>query len=277
MEPLSYFLAYGRLAPVQCVMAGHPVTTGIGNVDYFLSSEQWESAEADAHYSEKLIRLPSPPIYFARPALPPVLKTRSELGLPETQHIYMCPMRLQKLHPDFDEAIARILQLDSNSVVVLFEDDTWPYWKEMLLKRFEQTVPAGLRERIMFLPWLKNQADFLSAIAAADVLLDPFHFGIGSTAVTSCVTGTPLVTKTGEFMRGRVGTGYCRMLGVPECITEDMESYARLAVEIANDHALRESIKARILKNNSVLYENPQPVEDFVECILRLANGGAVD
>ncbi len=29
MTPLTYFLAFARLAPVQCVSWGHPVTTGI--------------------------------------------------------------------------------------------------------------------------------------------------------------------------------------------------------------------------------------------------------
>src|SRR5262249_40186223 len=34
MEPFSYFLAFARLAPVQCVSYGHPDTTGIPNMDY---------------------------------------------------------------------------------------------------------------------------------------------------------------------------------------------------------------------------------------------------
>ena len=37
MEPVSYFLAFARLAPVQCACWGHPVTSGIPNIDYFLS------------------------------------------------------------------------------------------------------------------------------------------------------------------------------------------------------------------------------------------------
>ena len=40
MDPLTYFLAFSRLAPVQCVTWGHPVTTGIPNMDYFISSDK---------------------------------------------------------------------------------------------------------------------------------------------------------------------------------------------------------------------------------------------
>ena len=263
MEPLSYFLAFARLARAQCVLGGHPVTTGISNMDYFLSVDRTEPLDADAHYSEKLIRLPRPLVHFERPELPARLKTREELNLPTGRHIYMCPMKLQKLHPDFDEAIARILQLDDNGVVVLFEDDLRSWWKPALVRRFESTISAEHRKRILFLPWIMDPADFISAIAAADVLLDPFHFGIGSTVAMTSITGTPVVTRIGEFRRGRVGAYYCEMFDLAECIAEDTEGYARKAVEIASNQLLREKIRAKIFENSSALYEDLSPVEDL--------------
>ncbi|MEM9684834.1 MAG: hypothetical protein AAF942_16300, partial [Pseudomonadota bacterium] len=42
MDCVSYFLAFARLAPVQCVTWGHPVTTGIPTIDYFLSCDMAE-------------------------------------------------------------------------------------------------------------------------------------------------------------------------------------------------------------------------------------------
>ena len=278
MEPFSYFLAFSRLAHVQCVLGGHPVTTGIGNIDYFLSADLSEPPDADAHYSEKLVRLPLGVFYFKRPALPVTFKTRSELGLPEGPRLYLCPMKLQKLHPDFDEAISRILQIDTNGVVVLFEDGQFPTWKDLLMARFEKTIQADIRQRILFLPWIKSYADFISMNAAADVVLDPFHFGIGSTAIATFAVGTPIVTRPGEFLRGRVGMGYCKMLDILVCIATDTESYAQTAVHIANNRPLRDSISAKILKNNHVLYENMQPVNhlaDFFCSLTGLTSGTA--
>ena len=269
MEPLSYFLAFARLARVQCVLSGHPVTTGITNMDYFLSNDLMEPPGAEAHYSEKLGKLPKPLFYFARPVVPAKLKTRTELGLPEGRHLYMCPMRLPKMHPDFDEAIARILQLDANGVVVLFEDFELTFGKQLLLERFEKTIPADIRARVVFLPWLKNSTDFMSAVAAADVILDPFHFGIGSTAMTTIAMGTPMVTKAGEFMRGRVGMWLCNLMELPECITHDTESYAQTAVQLAGNQALRDSVIAKIRKNSHLLYENLQPADDFANFLRR--------
>ena len=265
MEPQSYFMAFARLAPVQCVLGGHPVTTGIANMDYYLSSELMESDNAQEHYSEKLIRFPSPVYYFARPNLPERLKTREELGLPNAGHIYMCPMRLQKMHPDFDVAMAELLQLDPAGTIVLFDDMYLPLGKQFLLERFEKTIPQALRERIIFLPWVKDPADFISTIAAADVVLDPYHFGIGTTAIMTFVTGTPLVTKPAEFMRGRVGAAMCKMLDMEECIAADTQEYVRKAYEIASNRQVRERVSAKIMQNSSIFFDNLQPIEHLVD------------
>jgi predicted O-linked N-acetylglucosamine transferase (SPINDLY family) len=42
LDPVTYFLAFGRLAPVQAVWWVHPDTTGIPNIDYFLSTHHEE-------------------------------------------------------------------------------------------------------------------------------------------------------------------------------------------------------------------------------------------
>jgi predicted O-linked N-acetylglucosamine transferase (SPINDLY family) len=61
MDPVTYFLAFARLAPVQCTTLGHPVTTGIPTLDYFISGADLEPTDVDGHYTEKLVRLGSFP------------------------------------------------------------------------------------------------------------------------------------------------------------------------------------------------------------------------
>jgi predicted O-linked N-acetylglucosamine transferase (SPINDLY family) len=265
MGPFSYFLAYSRLARTQCVTGGHPVTTGIGAVDYFLSSDLAETTNADSHYSEKLVRLPFGMFYFARPTLPEVFKTRNELGLPPDGTVYLCPLMLHKLHPDFDEAMARILQLDPRGHVVLIADQIYSKWQELLEDRLKETVPQSVRSRIVFLPWVTDPMDFISLTKAADVVLDSFHFGLGTTAIASCSVGTPFVTKPSEFMRGRVGLFYAKILDVMEhCVAQSCEDYAQKAVAIANNIELRSRLQSKILTDNHILFENEQGVIDTV-------------
>ena len=54
MSQTIYFLAFARLAPVQIVSFGHPETTGINTIDYFLSSTLLEP-DNKKKYSERLI------------------------------------------------------------------------------------------------------------------------------------------------------------------------------------------------------------------------------
>jgi predicted O-linked N-acetylglucosamine transferase (SPINDLY family) len=109
MDSYSYSLAFHRLAPVQCVTWGHPVTTGIPNIDYFLSSVLLEPDDADGHYTEHLVRLRGLPSYYYRPALPLQTRDRAYFALPADGHLYLCPQSLFKFHPDFDVLLGAIL------------------------------------------------------------------------------------------------------------------------------------------------------------------------
>ncbi|CAM9775636.1 unnamed protein product, partial [Laminaria digitata] len=56
MEPLTYLMAFARLAPVQCVWWGHPVTPSTGAIDYFLSLDA-EAEEGQLDYLEQMVRM----------------------------------------------------------------------------------------------------------------------------------------------------------------------------------------------------------------------------
>ena len=134
MDALTSTLAFSRMAPVQCVTWGHPETTGSPHMDYFLSSELLEVPEADAHYTEQLVRLPVLGTYYERPAKPKQ-QARADFHLTEEQHVYLCPQTLFKFHPDFDEVLAAILKADPDAVVVLIAGRV-AEWTQRLQRRF---------------------------------------------------------------------------------------------------------------------------------------------
>jgi predicted O-linked N-acetylglucosamine transferase (SPINDLY family) len=271
MDPLTFLLAFARLAPVQCVMTGHPVTTGIPTIDFFLSGELTETSVAQDHYSENLIRLRHVGFAFRRVEMPTLLKTRAALGMPDSKRVYLCPVMLQKIHPDFDEAVEKILRQDNNGVVLFVESAQTPEWGLQLRRRFERTIDASIRDRVVFMPWIADQKDFLCVIAQSDVVLDPFHFGIGTTAIFLCVAGTPFVTKPSNYMRGRAGYAYAKLMNIPECISSDVDSYASTALRIASDSDLRSRLKKKILENNYRIFENTEAAAEFASIFRQLA------
>jgi hypothetical protein len=58
-DAFNYFLPFLRLAPVQCVGMGTAHTTGIPEMDYYVSSDLIESPGAESHYTERLVRRPT--------------------------------------------------------------------------------------------------------------------------------------------------------------------------------------------------------------------------
>ena len=259
MDSFTYFLAFARLAPVQCTTWGHPVTSGIRNLDYFISSRDMESNGAEEHYSEKLIRLNSQLTFYYKPILPPLTKVRSHFGL-EQQHIYLCPQALFKFHPDFDVVMADILKRDPQGEVVLVEA-THEHWTELLKKRLWQTLPEVM-ERVRFVPRM-NLGDYFNLIAVSDVLLDPFPFGGGNTSYEALAIGTPIVTLPSKFMRGRFAYACYRQMGVMDCVASSPANYVEIAVQLGTDSWYREQIKAKILAANNLLYEDVKVVREW--------------
>ena len=262
IDPVTYSLAFSRLAPVQCVTWGHPVTTGIPAIDYFISSEQLETAQADQHYTEKLVRLKNLAAYYHRPELPGKLKTRGELGLPEAGTIYACPHMLFKLHPDFDALLAEVLRRDPQGTLVLIEA-THPNWTKRLRQRLERTM-ADVAERIRFLP-LMDQDGSMSLYAATDVLLDPIHFGDLKTSFEGLSVGTPIVTLPSEFLRSRMTYALYQQMAVLDCVVGSAEEYVDLAVRLGTDADFRAGVRGRIAGASDVLFENSLGVRDLEE------------
>jgi predicted O-linked N-acetylglucosamine transferase (SPINDLY family) len=228
MDLATYGLAFARLAPVQCVSWGHPLTTGIPTIDYFLSWDLAEPAGADLHYTERLVRLRSLPVCYRRPQFDPERMHRSRFGLPEDRTLYLCLQTLFKFHPSFDPALGAVLRGDPNGTVVLIEGQR-ARWKEMLMARFRRTIP-DVADRILFVPPQTNE-NYLALTALGDVILDPPVFGGGNTTLEALAAGRPVVTLPGDYLRSRLTQGFLRHIGCTAWIARDISEYSALAIE----------------------------------------------
>src|SRR5450755_3965716 len=108
MDKVSAQLAAQRLAAVQCASWGHPVTSGFPTIDYFISSDLMEPADAADHYCERLVRLPNLSIHYEPSDIAPDGIDRMQLGLRAGAVGFWCGQSLPKYMPQFDEVFARI-------------------------------------------------------------------------------------------------------------------------------------------------------------------------
>ncbi len=267
MAQASYCMAFSRLAPVQCVTWGHPDTTGIGNLDYYISSSDLEPSDAQEHYSENLILLDNLPTYYYRPILPDGSnKGRSHFGLPEQKHLYLCPQSLFKYHPDFDDLVAAILRQDQNGELLAIGSPPANY-QSLLKKRWQVAIP-DVSSRIRFLDHL-TYTDFLAVLANCNVMLDSIHFGGGNTNFEAFAVGTPVVTMPGRFMRSRVAYACYRKMNIHDCIADTPERYVEIALRLGTDADFRRTISETIQTNNSILYENLDAVKELGQFLVK--------
>jgi len=268
MSKDMYFLAYARLAPIQAVSWGHPNTTGLDSIDYFVSADGAEAEGAERYYTERLVRLSRLPCFYERPELPEAVPDRRELGLPERGTLYGCPQSLFKFHPDFDAILAAIMAGDPEGHIIVMQG-VQATWTDLLRQRWARSHPS-LLQRVLVLPF-RHTHRFIAMLSRIDVLLDPIHFGSGNTLYEAMIHGTPIVTWPAEFMRGRIVAAAYRQMGVADApIAERLEDYAPLALALGRDPTRREALRRASRAAAGALFEDRQAVRDF-EAFVRAA------
>ena len=266
-DSVNYFLPYFRLAPVQCNLLGMQVTSGIPQMDYYLSSEFIEVDGAESHYSEKLLRARSLLGYHIRPPLPVALKPREAFGFRTEQHLYVCPQNLRKFHPEFDSLLAGILQADPAAVVVIVEDRSLCV-TPMLRRRFAKTL-AEVLDRVVFLPH-QSYADYLCLTSAADVILDPLYYSGGTTTLEALSLGKAIVTWPSRFQIGRGVLASYRKMGITGFVANDAAEYVRMAVALGTDADYRRATEREILAASEALFEDMRAVREYQRVFDRL-------
>lgn len=262
MDPFTYLLAFSRLAPVQCVSFGHPDTTGIPAMDWFVSSALYETAEGPSHYSERLwlARDAGTLAWYLRPPAPRNGLDRASLGLPPDRALYFCPHTHFRLHPEFDTLLRGILETDPRGEVLLIESRQ-PNWNRLLLARLARSLGPHA-SRVRMLP-LQPHPRYLALMALCDAVLDPIHFNGMNNSLDAFAAGVPVVTWPRELQRGRHTTGMYRRMGWLDCVAQDAEQYVQLAVRLANDADFRASARGAVAERAGVLYEDDHVVREF--------------
>ena len=267
MEPCSYFLAFSRLAAVQCVTWGHPATSGIDTVDYFISHQDCETPQGSGSYSEKLFCLSRAAACtcYAKPDLLRPAGVRDSIGIAATRNLYYCPQPPFKMHPDFDDLLGGILERDRNGVVVMLRGVV-PQTEMLLKERLKRSMPS-CADRVHFIDPLPFDR-YVAMMEQADVVLDTPHFSGGNSSIEGLAVGAPIVTMPSPFLKGRITYAWYRKMGITDCIANSPAEYVDIAVRLATDRQAREDVRQRILGSSELLFDDLTAVrelEDFFE------------
>lgn len=243
MTASSRVISLTRLAPIQCVGWGHPMTTGSDHIDFYLGSELMETSESDNHYSEQLVRLANIGLYFPDLLLPEENLGRAPFDLPEDKIIYGTVQSIFKYLPQFDFVYPAIAKQVPDSMFVFVGSNSTSLTSkfEDRIKRNFDKMGMDARDYIKILPRM-NLTRFIHLLDALDVNLDSIGWSGGVTTLRSLAKALPVVTYPTEFMRGRHSYSMLKMVGIEELIAGTLDEYVATAVKLGLDKQYRSTM-----------------------------------
>lgn len=247
LDSLTLDIASGAIAlkpaPVQVTWLGWDAS-GIPTVDYTIADPYVLPENAQAHYHEKIFRLPQ--TYIAVDGFEvgvPNLR-RDHLDIPSDAVIYLSAQRGYKRHLDTTRLQMRILKEVPNSYFLVkgLADE------ESIKKFFYQVAEeVGVScDRLRFLPPVSSEAIHRANLGIADIVLDTFPYNGATTTLETLWMGIPLVTRVGDQFASR--NSYTMMVnaGISEGIAWTDEEYVEWGVRLGQDSTLRQQISWRL-------------------------------
>ena len=272
MDPMSIKLASLRLAPVQVATWGHPETTGLPTIDYYLSAEELEPPNARENYTEQLITLPNLGCFYRPWGSEATRPDLGKLGIDPRSPLFICPGMPFKYAPQHDWVFAEIARRLSRCQFIFFIPEV-SNLAGILRRRLEGVFTQyglNIDEHVVFIPWLNGPA-FDGLLDRADVFLDTIGFSGFNTAMQAAERGIPIVTREGRFLRGRLASGILRRMGLQELIAASEEDYVSLAVKLIRDGEYRERTRKRIEADRHVLFEDIAPIRALESFLAEVA------
>ena len=282
------WIAFSRLAPIQIATWGHSDTSGLPNIDYFVSSKYFNSPDDHDQYSENLILFNSLGTYYHD--LCKVLKQHPDFATHDSTafrekiiektgvknpNIYGCLQSFFKTHPSFVKMLDDILKMYPNGVIVILsaKDDSC-----MDTEKHMKYINAGIthNDRAYFVhqsPFTQHALD----IKNCDLILDYFPFGGFNSTIESFSLGKICITRPGRRISGKFTQGLYEKMGITEFICQTHEEYVKKAVEYGTNCEKRKEYENCIAENIHKIFEETESVDEWKELLINLHNGNKLN
>jgi predicted O-linked N-acetylglucosamine transferase (SPINDLY family) len=217
-----------------------------------------EPPDGDAHYREQLVRLPNLSIYCEPSNAPAMALDRAKLGLRTGAVVYWCCQSLPKYLPQFDAVFARIARAvgDCQFTFIAFAGDA--HVTDTFHARLDRAFAAvGLRaaDHCVVLPRLAPER-YVAAIGQCDVVLDSIGWSGCNSTLESLAHDLPIVTLSGDLMRGRHTAAILTRMGIGDMIARTVDEYVAIAVGLGRNAPERAQVRARVAANKHRIYRD---------------------
>jgi predicted O-linked N-acetylglucosamine transferase (SPINDLY family) len=236
-----------RLAPVQIKWVGmQNHSTGLPEMDWFLT-DRWETpAELEHLYSERPLRLPDGYVCYSPPSYAP--EVASSQALKSGYVTFGCFNNLAKITPVVLQAWTRILhRLPSARLILKTHQFSETDTAAEMLAAF---ATAGIDPGRIALRGASRHRAFMAEYNDIDIALDPFPYSSGLTTCEALWMGVPTLVYAGEIFAARHSFSHMCNVGLSDWAAPTTPEYEALAVAKASNipalAALRTELRARV-------------------------------
>ena len=230
-----------RLAPVQIKWVGMQAhSSGLAEMDWFIT-DRWETPDGfDPLYSEKLLRLADGYVCYSPPPHAPDV---TELpALANGFVTFGCFNNLAKITPRVIETWAEILRRIPNARLILKTHQLSDRpTADGFLADFAALGIAGDRVELR---GSSGHRAFMAQYGDIDIVLDPFPYSGGLTTCEALWMGVPTIALPGEIFASRHSASHMSNAGLPDWLTGSVQEYIDMAVARAAETAALAQLRA---------------------------------
>ncbi|MGO8753542.1 MAG: tetratricopeptide repeat protein [Thermoguttaceae bacterium] len=218
-------------APIQATWIGYVGTTGLAAMDYLIADRFHVAEGTEAHYREKILRLPDGYVCLDPPADAP---DAGPLPAVRQGHVTFGSFnKPAKMSPLVVQTWAGILRRVPRSRLVIRHQG---FEASSVRRRYERLFAGqGIESDRLELLGRATHADLLSEYQRIDLALDPFPYSGGLTTCEALWMGVPVITCPGETFASRHALGHLSNVGLLGTVARDLSEYLEMAVDWAND------------------------------------------
>ena len=253
-------------APVQVSAIGYTATTGLAEIDFFLSDKVClPEKEQPAGFTEKILRTEHCHLCYA----PGIVRDMPPAGIqaPMLQNEYITYGSFNNFAKVTDEVLylwrAILEQVRDSILVIKSKVCSIQSGREIVLERLKKmSFPLNRVELRPYSP------DYLEQYREIDVALDTFPYNGGLTTCEALYMGVPVVTLRGKSHGSRFGASIMTSADLNELVAQNGMEYVKKAVQlgrrkelIAGYHA---GLREHLLK--SALMDSRQYMKEIEAC-----------
>ena len=238
-------------APIQISWLGYFASTGISEIDYFITSETCVTKDEEQYFIEKVLKLPETYLCYDFSSY----NINLAINTAFYKNNYITFGFFQNLSKSSDDDIIlwkKILDLNKNNKLLIKSKElTDIITKEKFLQKL---ISYGINLQQLILRGSTSLEEHLNQHNEVDIMLDTLNVS-GCTTTCQCLyMGVPIITNKGNSMLMRHGEQFLKIIQLEDWIANSADDYIEIVKKqtqnIQNLQLIKNTLRQKVLNSS---------------------------